>query len=48
MNYILFDRISDITSERGLNIQLSDKFSIDDILAEFGEEKNEKNAQKPQ
>ena len=27
---------------------MSDKFSIDDILAEFGEEKNEKNAQKPQ
>lgn len=27
---------------------MSDKFSIDDILAEFSEEKNEKNTQKPQ
>lgn len=35
-------------SERELSKKLSDKFSIDDILAEFSEEKNENNLQKPQ
>lgn len=35
-------------SERELSKKLSDKFSIDDILAEFSDDKSEKNTPKPQ